>query len=74
MTYLKCVSCRARLYSEASQDDVDGDSCPACGGTLEPVGELAEIVGYHSLGARGDGDRWLDGTALKDLVLPGPPL
>jgi hypothetical protein len=36
-----------------------GDLCPGCGSLLEPVGELAEIVGYRSIkscdGAADDG-------------------
>lgn len=49
MTYFKCVSCKARLYSAAEPDSLVRDLCPGCGAMLEPVGELAELVGYRSI-------------------------
>jgi hypothetical protein len=52
MPHFKCVACRARLYSEASPADAVGDLCPGCGSLLEPVGELAEIVGFRSIKPR----------------------
>lgn len=48
MTYLKCTSCKARLYYSAATRR-SGEMCPGCGEMLEPVGELAEMVGYRSL-------------------------
>src|SRR3954471_20010221 len=44
MPHLKCEPCRNRLYRAGSGDQV-GDLCPACGSLLEPVGQLAELVG-----------------------------
>jgi hypothetical protein len=49
MAHSKCLSCRARVWREGSSPD---DLCPGCGGPLEPVGELAELVGLRSLRAR----------------------
>ena len=49
MAHSKCLSCRARVWRERSSPD---DLCPGCGGPLEPVGELAELVGLRSLRAR----------------------
>jgi hypothetical protein len=46
MPHLKCEPCRNRLYSAGSGDRV-GDLCPGCGSLLEPVGELAELVGFR---------------------------
>ena len=46
MPHLKCEPCRNRLYRAGSGDQV-GDLCPACGSLLEPVGQLAEIVGFR---------------------------
>jgi hypothetical protein len=46
MPHLKCESCRTRLYRAGSGDQV-GDLCPDCGCLLEPVGELAELVGFR---------------------------
>jgi hypothetical protein len=56
MPQLKCVACKARQYSPPN---LVGDLCPCCGSLLEPVGELAEIVGFRSINRRGgaaDGD------------------
>ena len=41
-----------RLYSAATPADLVGDLCPGCGSLLEPVGELAEIVGFRSIKPR----------------------
>lgn len=54
VTYFKCVTCKARLYSPADPDSLVRDLCPGCGAMLEPVGELAEVVGYRSIGLRHD--------------------
>jgi hypothetical protein len=56
MPHLKCEPCRNRLYRAGSGDPV-GDLCPACGSLLEPVGELADVVGFRlitSADAAGD--------------------
>jgi hypothetical protein len=55
MPHFKCVACETRLYSAAGSDDLVGDLCPGCGSLLEPVGELAEIVGFRSIRARDGG-------------------
>lgn len=52
MPHFKCVACKTRLYSAASPPDLVGDLCPECGSLLEPVGELAEIVGFRAIKAR----------------------
>ena len=52
MPHSKCVACKTRLYTAAGSDDLVGDLCPGCGSLLEPVGELAEIVGFRSIRAR----------------------
>jgi hypothetical protein len=49
MPHFKCVGCRTRLYSAARPVDLVGDLCPGCGSLLEPVGKLAEIVGFQSI-------------------------
>jgi len=61
MPHYKCVACKTRLYSAASPPDLVGDLCPECGSLLEPVGELAEIVGFRSIKPR---DNQADGGAL----------
>jgi hypothetical protein len=49
MPHFKCVACKTRLYTAVGPDDLVGDLCPDCGSLLEPVGELAEIVGFRSI-------------------------
>jgi hypothetical protein len=49
MPHFKCVACKTRLYSAAGPADLVGDLCPGCGSLLEPVGELAEIVGFRAI-------------------------
>jgi hypothetical protein len=79
--HLKCVPCKARLYSAGSPPDPVGDLCPGCGSLLEPVGELSEVVGFRSITSRdsaGDGssgthqriaERLEDFLASRDAVL-----
>jgi hypothetical protein len=52
MPHFKCAACKTRLYSAAAPADLVGDLCPGCGSLLEPVGELAEIVGFQSIKRR----------------------
>lgn len=44
MPDFKCVACRTRIRRED-----DGEPCPTCGSPLEPVGQLAEVVGFRSI-------------------------
>jgi hypothetical protein len=51
-----------------------GDLCPECGSPLEPVAQLAEIVGFRAIKSR-DAERWADdgGSFRADAVaLPRP--
>ncbi|MCA1699411.1 MAG: hypothetical protein LC790_11150 [Actinobacteria bacterium] len=52
MPHYKCVACKTRLYSAARPPDLVGDLCPQCGSLLEPVAELAEVVGFRSITSR----------------------
>lgn len=54
MAHSKCLSCRARVWREGSSLD---DLCPGCGGPLEPVNDLSEIIGLRCLRARPRGPR-----------------
>ena len=53
MAHSKCLSCRARVWREGSPDDL----CPGCGGPLEPVNDLSELIGLRCLRARPRGPR-----------------
>jgi hypothetical protein len=65
--HFKCVACKTRLHRTAGPGELVGDLCPGCGSPLEPVGELAEIVGFQTVKPRDgaaetelDAERWLD--------------
>jgi hypothetical protein len=60
MPYFKCAPCKTRLFSAAGPVGLVGDLCPDCGSLLEPVGELAEVVGFRSIRSR---DSAADGGA-----------
>jgi hypothetical protein len=80
MPHLKCQPCRNRLYRAGSGDQV-GDLCPACGSLLEPVGELAEVVGFRLIrfAERADGAASSPYQRIADqltdmIVRPAGPL
>jgi hypothetical protein len=52
MAHSKCLACRARVWREGPAADHVDDLCPGCGGPLEPVGDLSELVGLRSLRSR----------------------
>ena len=64
MPHYKCEGCKTRLYSVAGPPDLVGDLCPGCGSLLEPVGELAEIIGFQAINPR---------VGAADDRAPGPP-
>ena len=47
MPHLKCVTCRTRLYTRASQTEPIDERCPGCGAAFETAGGLAELVGLR---------------------------
>jgi hypothetical protein len=49
MPDFKCVACRIRTRHIGDTPHSAGDPCPGCGSPLEPVGELAEVVGFRSV-------------------------
>ena len=53
MPHFKCLPCETRLCSAQGQADPIGHLCPVCGSLLEPVRDLAEIVGYRLIETRG---------------------
>ena len=52
MAHSKCLTCRARVWREGDPADHLRDLCPGCGGPLEPVRDLAELIGLRCLRAR----------------------
>jgi hypothetical protein len=87
MPHFRCVAGKTRLYSAADPADLVGDLCPGCGSLLEPVGKLAEVVGFRSIRSRAspaDGGapgthqriahRFGDFIARRDVILAGARL
>jgi hypothetical protein len=52
MAHSKCLTCRARVWRDRAAADHLDDLCPGCGGPLEIVVDLSELVGLRSLRAR----------------------
>ena len=53
MPHLKCAECKIRLQSYESPEDGSHACCPACGRSLEPISDLAEVVGFQAVSAEG---------------------
>ena len=54
MPHSKCVACRTRLYRRGAPPELVGELCPECGGLLEPVSNLADVLGYRRITHRVD--------------------
>ena len=52
MAHSKCLTCRARVWREGNATDHVHDLCPGCGGPLEPISDLSELIGLRSLRSR----------------------
>ena len=87
MHHLKCVVCRIRVRAQQEPAGGVGELCPVCGSLLEPVHNLAELVGLQERrreeadGAEEgfDASGWLDdgGSVTPEAVamalsLPAP--
>ena len=59
MAHSKCMACRARVWRDGPADDHLDDLCPGCGGPLDVVEHLTELVGLRALRVR---PRTLRGT------------
>jgi hypothetical protein len=71
------MNCRTRLSTPGGRAEVVDDLCPGCGSPLEPVVELAELVGFRAISARErarlDAERWiLDEDPAIAQALPRP--
>jgi Zn-finger nucleic acid-binding protein len=47
MAHCMCAACRIRCQTEGSPADLGTDLCPQCGSLLEPVHELASVIGFR---------------------------
>jgi len=52
MPHAKCVHCRSRMWLDGSADEGHPHLCSGCGGELQPVVNLSELVGLRALGVR----------------------
>jgi hypothetical protein len=52
MPHSKCVACKTRLSITGAPAEMVGELCPDCGGLLEPVGSLVEVIGYRRITRR----------------------
>jgi hypothetical protein len=68
MAHSKCLTCRARVWREGDAAEQLRHLCPGCGGPLEAVGQLSEIVGFRALRSRPRPPR----RACRDVAPPGP--
>jgi hypothetical protein len=48
MAHSKCLPCRARVWRDGSPADL----CPGCGGPLEAVTDLSDLIGLRCLRAK----------------------
>ena len=49
MANFKCETCRARVWRDGVSKDLPAESCPGCGGPLEPVSSPSELAGLRWL-------------------------
>jgi hypothetical protein len=70
MPLMKCVPCKIRLHRVAGPADPLGDLCPECASRLEPVGALAEVVGFRLIDRRDDGV--VSSLAAEAVAMPRP--
>jgi hypothetical protein len=68
----KCVACKTRLSSPWAPAEMVGELCPSCGGLLEPVGSLAEVVGFRRITRREDALDDIDAAIAQAAALPRP--
>lgn len=52
MAHAKCGHCRARVWRDTPTAARGEDLCPGCGGELELVTDLSELVGLRALRVR----------------------
>ena len=70
MPHSKCVACKTRLESSGAPAEMVGELCPSCGGLLEPVGTLVEVLGFRRITRSA---AVLEGDIAQAAPLPRPP-
>ena len=72
MPHSKCVACKTRLYRRGAPPSQVGELCPECGGLLEPVSNLAEVVGFRRITRRDDLPDGREGAIAQAAAMPRP--
>ena len=72
MPQSKCVACKTRLYHRGVPPELVGELCPECGGLLEPVSNLADVVGFRRITRRADLPDGRDGDIAQAAAMPPP--
>lgn len=54
MPHYACMTCKTRLRAPRMPAGIVGELCPKCSGPLEPVADLADLVGYQTIDRAGD--------------------
>lgn len=72
MPHSKCVACKTRLHSRGAPPSLVGELCPECGGLLEPVSSLSEVVGFRHITRRADPPDERGGAIAQSAALPRP--
>jgi hypothetical protein len=72
MPHFKCDACKTRVHSQEHSPQVVY-LCLGCGGLLEPVTELAEVVGYRKAAQSVSSSAELTSVA-QAAALPAPEI
>ncbi|MGZ4304912.1 MAG: hypothetical protein ACXVSL_08580 [Solirubrobacteraceae bacterium] len=70
MPHYKCDACRIRLHPPESRVDRISDLCPECGSPLDPIADLAQLIGFRLIASQRDADR---AAAFTDCLDPDEP-
>ena len=72
MPHFKCVACKTRLYRRGVPPEQVGELCPECGDLLEPVANLADIVGFRRITRRDELPDGRGGDIAQAAAMPRP--
>lgn len=79
MPHYKCDACRIRLHPPRTRVDRVSDLCPECGSLLDPVADLAQLIGFRLIASQRDADPaaaaadWPDPDEAKAAAIALPP-
>jgi hypothetical protein len=79
MPHYKCDACRIRLHPPGNRVDRGSDLCPECGSVLDPIADLAQLVGFRLIASQPGADPaaastdWPDPDDVKAAAIALPP-